>query len=91
MKKIFALVLGFALPFLFAVSLSSCKKEKIEENQEPEGDGLIQNAVQDYDGNTYNAVKLGKQVWMASNLRTTHYAGGKYDDRQRYGSSQVLS
>lgn len=76
MKKIFALVLGFALPFLFAVSLSSCKKEKIEENQEPVGDGLIQNAVQDYDGNTYNAVKLGKQVWMASNLRTTHYADG---------------
>ena len=33
MKKIFALVLGFALPFLFAVSLSSCKKEKIEENR----------------------------------------------------------
>ncbi len=76
MKKVFALVLGITLPFLFAMSLSSCKKDKVEENQEPEGDGIIKNAVKDYDGNTYDAVKLGKQVWMASNLKTTHYADG---------------
>lgn len=76
MKKIFALVLGLALPFLFAISLSSCKKDNIDENQEPEGDGIIKNAVTDYDGNTYDAVKLGKQVWMASNLKTKHFADG---------------
>ena len=76
MKKVFALILSMALPFLFAMSLSSCKKDKVEEIQEPEGDGIIKNAVKDYDGNTYDAVKLGKQVWMASNLRTTHFANG---------------
>ena len=77
MKKIFALVLGIVMPFLFAVTFSSCKKDKVtEDNSEPEGDGLIKNAVKDYDGNTYNAVKLGSQVWMASNLKTTHYADG---------------
>ncbi len=34
------------------------------------------NAVMDYDGNTYDAVILGDQVWMAQNLRTKHYSDG---------------
>ena len=37
---------------------------------------VIRNAVTDIDGNTYDAVKIGNQVWMASNLRTTRYADG---------------
>lgn len=36
----------------------------------------IPNALTDYDGNSYGAVILGDQVWMAENLRTTHYADG---------------
>ena len=32
--------------------------------------------VTDYDGNTYNTVKIGDQCWMKENLRTTHYANG---------------
>lgn len=38
---------------------------------------VIYNAVTDYDGNSYDAVRIGSQVWMASNLRTTHYANGE--------------
>lgn len=34
------------------------------------------NAIQDYDGNWYDAVVIGDQVWLSSNLRTTHYADG---------------
>lgn len=34
------------------------------------------NAVQDYDGNWYGGVVIGDQVWLAENLRTTHYADG---------------
>jgi uncharacterized protein (TIGR02145 family) len=32
--------------------------------------------VTDYDGNHYNAVQIGSQVWMAANLKTTHYSDG---------------
>lgn len=33
---------------------------------------MIPNALTDFDGNVYDAVRIGDQVWMASNLRTTH-------------------
>lgn len=32
--------------------------------------------VTDYDGNVYNTVTIGSQVWMKENLKTTHYANG---------------
>jgi len=43
--------------------------------------------VTDIDGNHYNTVSIGSQVWMAENLKTTHYSNGDsipniMDDRQ---------
>jgi uncharacterized protein (TIGR02145 family) len=33
-------------------------------------------SIKDYDGNVYDSVVIGNQVWMVQNLRVTHYRNG---------------
>lgn len=81
-RKMILMIAAFAVA---ALSLTSCGPEG--GNEEEGGGGsssqeypstadVIRNAVKDIDGNKYDAVKIGNQVWMASNLRTTRYADG---------------
>ena len=67
MKKM--LIFGAALALV--MGMTSC-----DDNHNSDGPQIIHNAVKDYDGNKYDAVKIGKHVWMASNLKTEHYADG---------------
>ncbi|MBN1183718.1 MAG: carbohydrate-binding protein, partial [Bacteroidales bacterium] len=40
------------------------------------GGGINLDPIYDFDGNEYNVVQIGDQVWMASNLRTTSFNDG---------------
>jgi Fibrobacter succinogenes major domain (Fib_succ_major). len=60
----------FVLVFSFLFVAFSCNKEN------PISNNNIVGTVTDADGNTYQTVKIGTQVWMAENLRTTKYNDG---------------
>jgi len=60
-KKLFYL-------FVAIVLLNSCNKES-NKNDTPI-------SVSDVDGNVYNTLTIGTQVWMRQNLKTTHYQNG---------------
>jgi len=53
--------------------------EMIEPSESPIATGT----VNDIDGNTYNYITIGTQVWMTENLRVTHYADGSEIDVSR--------
>ena len=70
MKRIF-IVSATLLLSLFA--FTHCNHENGEDNG---GNNNNPCAVMDADGNCYDTVHIGNQVWMKSNLRTTHFRDG---------------
>ena len=69
-----------------AVFFAGCQDEDDQQNSNNNNDSttdypatadVIHNAVTDIDGNTYDAVRIGDQIWMASNLRTTREPNGE--------------
>ena len=49
----------------------------------------IPDAVTDVDGNHYDAVRIGDQVWMKQYLRTTRYADGTEIPQSTFSSSDT--
>lgn len=74
MKK---LLLFCSIVILMAVS---CKKEDTDGNsvqiKYPASAVVIRDAVTDIDGNRYDAVQIGEQVWLSRNLCATRFADG---------------
>lgn len=56
---------------VIVIGIMSCKKENTAAPQVPEVFPPI-----DIDGNVYDTVRIGTQVWMVQNLMTKHYNDG---------------
>lgn len=57
----------YVLMFFIITSIFSCNRNPSEP---------VQGLVKDIDGNIYNYVTIGSQVWMVENLKTTRYRNG---------------
>ncbi|MBQ6071169.1 MAG: fibrobacter succinogenes major paralogous domain-containing protein [Bacteroidales bacterium] len=76
MKKTMLLILASVLVATFYLTACDRENEKENEREYPVTADVIRNAVKDIDGNKYDAVRIGDQVWMAENLKTTRFADG---------------
>ena len=77
-----------ACSFVLIAGLNSCRKDNIPyeparlneqlsgRSASGTGNGKKTGTVKDIDGNTYKTIQIGSQVWMAENLKVTHYRNG---------------
>ena len=56
----------FGCSCLFLIQYGCDKNDETDNNA----------TLTDYDGNIYNTIKIGNQVWMKENLKSSHYADG---------------
>jgi uncharacterized protein (TIGR02145 family) len=71
MKKYYAILL------VFLVAVSSCKKDDVAPTTTTTITIITPpTKVTDADGNVYDTVQIGTQVWLSQNLQTTHYNDG---------------
>lgn len=73
MLKRLTLVFSLFLTVFMVVSLVGCSDD---ENPTNSGNSDSTDTVTDFDGNVYKTIKIGDQLWMAENLKVTHYRNG---------------
>ncbi|HOU97032.1 MAG TPA: fibrobacter succinogenes major paralogous domain-containing protein [Bacteroidales bacterium] len=64
------------IQLLLIVGLLFALATACDKTDDPDGDFPSAGTVKDIDGNKYNTVKIGNQVWMVENLKTTKYNDG---------------
>ena len=74
MKRGEIMLRQFLLTIPLLALLISCSHIEYPNNQNEKNNDM--KIVADYDGNQYKTVKIGDQIWMAENLRSTHYSDG---------------
>jgi uncharacterized protein (TIGR02145 family) len=65
------LYIGLLLVFLVSISCSDSTSTDDDSNTDDDPA-----TVTDIDGNVYNTVKIGNQLWLAENLKVTRYSNG---------------
>ncbi len=65
-------LLTLVIILLFTIVQISCKKDSTSTPVNPVTFSLI-----DYDGNVYDSIRIGTQVWMKQNLKVTHFHNGE--------------
>jgi len=80
MKNILSSSFPLIYLLFFCLYFSSCSDRSVSPTAaEPEltDDGFELEVVTDVDGNVYPTKRIGGQLWMAENLRVTHYRNGE--------------
>ncbi len=91
MKRVLNVIVTLSILF------TACNKDNEDDcacssNQEyPSSAHVFHCAVTDIDGNTYDAVQIGSQVWMAENLHVSKYADGTPIPKGRLNVSEYCS
>lgn len=78
--KIIGSIFAFSLFFIFI----SCEKDDLDTQGKSTAifnESLTYGTVKDVDGNIYKTIEIGNQVWMAENLRVTHFNNGELINR----------